>query len=298
MQTKGLMMSKLIELFCVVDDFCKEFMPKFERHLLNVEQKVRRRPSKMSMAEIMTIIIHFHQSHYRNFKAYYFNMLDKKLINYFPQLVSYNRFTELMKSAMMPLIFFIQCQSKMATGIYFIDSTVLKVCHVKRACSNRVFEGIAKKAKSTMGWYFGFKLHLVINDRGEIMAFKITASTTDDRKVTPELTKGLIGKLVGDKGYISQKLFDELYEKGLQLITKIKKNMKNKLMPIFDKFLLRKRAVVESVIDQLKNISQIEHTRHRSVCNFMINILGGIAAYSFQPKKPSLNFNTNMLENL
>lgn len=146
-----------------------------------------------------------------------------------------------------------------------------------------------------MGWYFGFKLHILINDKGELMAYKITESTTDDRKVVPELSKGLFGKLVGDKGYISQKLFDELFEKGLQLVTKIKKNMNNKLMPIFDKFLLRKRVVVESVIDQLKNISQIQHSRHRSIPNFMLNIIAGLAAYSLQNKKPSMNISQGIM---
>mgnify|MGYP003419909577 FL=1 len=146
-----------------------------------------------------------------------------------------------------------------------------------------------------MGWFFGFKLHLVINDKGEIMAFKLTQATIDDREPVPSLTENLVGKLVGDRGYISQKLFDALFEKGLQLITKIKKNMKNKLMPLFDKLLLRKRAVIESVNDQLKNISQIEHSRHRSINNFMVNLLSGIAAYTLQPKKPSLNLCSKQL---
>ena len=141
-----------------------------------------------------------------------------------------------------------------------------------------------------MEWFFGFKLHLVINDKGEIMAFKLTQATTDDREPVQSLTKDLIGKLVGERGYISQKLFDTLFEKGFQLITKIKKNMKNKLMPLFDKLLLRKRAVIESVNDQLKNISQIEHSRHRSINNFMVNLLSGIAAYTLQPQKTLFKF--------
>lgn len=288
-------MDKLIELFCIVDDFCKEFMPEFERHLLYSSSKVRRTSCSMSMSEVMTIVIHFHQSRYRDFKAYYFNILSKNLKPFFPNILSYSRFVEVKKSALMPLIFFIHCQSKTMTGIYFVDSTTINVCHVKRASSNKVFKGLANKSKSTMGWYFGFKLHILINDKGELMAYKITESTTDDRKVVPELSKGLFGKLVGDKGYISQKLFDELFEKGLQLVTKIKKNMNNKLMPIFDKFLLRKRVVVESVIDQLKNISQIQHSRHRSIPNFMLNIIAGLAAYSLQNKKPSMNISQGIM---
>ena len=148
-----------------------------------------------------------------------------------------------MQSVMVPLIFFIQSQAKTKTGIYFIDSTTISVCHVKRANRNKVFRGLAKKSKSTMGWYFGFKLHLIINDIGEIIAFEITSSTTDDRKVVPSMTEGLIGKIFGDKGYISQPLFEQLFEKGLKLITRIKKNMKNQLMPMADKLLLRKKSI-------------------------------------------------------
>ncbi|QGN95303.1 Transposase DDE domain protein [Piscirickettsia salmonis] len=111
----------------------------------------------------------------------------------------------------------------------------------------------------------------------------------------PEIAQGLTGKIIGDKGYISQDLFNRLYEKGLQLINKIRKNMKNRLMPIIDKILLRKRGIIESVFDQLKNISQIEHSRHRSVNNFMVNILAGLAAYCLQEKKPSLNIQRNLL---
>ena len=193
-----------------------------------------------------------------------------------------------MQSVMVPLIFFIQSQAKTKTGIYFIDSTTISVCHVKRANRNKVFKGLAKKSKSTMGWYFRYKLHLIINDIGEIIAFKITSSTTDDRKVVPSMTEGLIGKTCGDKGYISQPLFEQLFEKGLKLITRIKKNIKNQLMPMADKLLLRKRALIETLNDQLKNISQIEHSRHRNVNNIFVNLLAGIAAYSLKPKKPSL----------
>jgi hypothetical protein len=165
----------------------------------------------------------------------------------------------------------------------------MKACHIKREKQHRVFQGLAKKGKSSIGWFFGFKLHLIINDRGELMAFKLTAGNVDDRKPVPDLVQYLIGKLFGDKGYISQELFEKLYSQGLQLITRVKSNMKNKLMPLIDKILLRKRALIETVNDQLKNISQIEHTRHRSIWNFMVNILGALAAYALQPKKPSLN---------
>ena len=140
-----------------------------------------------------------------------------------------------------------------------------------------------------MGWHYGFKLHLIINDRGELLAFKLTPGNTDDRKPVPDLTKDLVGKLFGDRGYISQKLFEELYERGLQLITRYKKKMKQKLVKLIDKILLRKRSLIETVNDQLKNISQIEHSRHRSVWNFLVNLFAGLIAYTYLPKKPCLD---------
>jgi len=270
-------------------------MPQWEKQLMTAELKKRCKPSTLCVSEIMTIYIHFHQSHYRHFKAYYLHYVIPYLRWAFPRLVSYNRFVELIKSVCVPLCFFMQSLLGTPTGCYFIDSTPIQVCHIKREKQHRVFEGLAKKSRSSIGWFFGFKLHLVINDRGEIMAFQLTAADTDDRKPVSRLVRGLIGKLIGDKGYLSQKLFDTLYHQGLQLITRVKKNMKNKLMPLIDKCLLRKRAIIESVNDQLKNISQIEHTRHRSVWNFMANILAALVAYTLQPKKPSLQLETQAL---
>jgi len=283
--------TRLTILFTVVDDFCKEIMPALERHMLENNIKKRKRAGNLSISEIMTICIHFHQSDFRTFKHYYNNYVCKQLRHLFPNLVSYGRIVTLMKSIIIPLCLFLQSFKGEKTGIYFIDSTLIKVCHIKREKQNKVFKNLTEKSRSTMGWFFGFKLHLVVNDKGEIMAFKLTAGNVDDRKPVPNLVKNLIGKLVGDKGYISQKLFEKLYLKGLQLVTKIKKNMKNKLMPIVEKLLLRKRAIIESVNDQLKNISQIEHTRHRSVWNFTVNMLSGLCAYALKPKKPSIKIN-------
>lgn len=146
-----------------------------------------------------------------------------------------------------------------------------------------------------MGWFFGFKLHIVINDLGELLAVRLTPGDVDDRAPVPQLTQRVFGKLFGDKGYISKALFTELFERDVQLVTKLKTNMKNRLMLMIDKVLLRKRAIIESVNDQLKNISQVEHTRHRSVANFMVNLVSGLIAYTYQPRKPSLKFGVQPL---
>ena len=280
---------KITEIFYFVDEFCKEFMPFWKKKLIDNGFKKRNRECTLSASEIMTILILFHTSKYRDFKAFYNFEVLGNLKYYFPNTLSYNRFIELKKSVLAPMLVLLCSMKSEKTGIYFIDSTPLKVCHIKREKQNKVFKGIAKKSKSTMGWFFGFKLHLVINNLGEIVSFQITESTCDDRSVVQTLAKNLLGKLIGDKGYIKSELFQELFERGLELITKIKKNMKNCLVNMKNKMLLKKRAIVESVIGQLKNICHIEHTRHRSFVNFIINIFGGLIAYGFKDTKPSVN---------
>jgi hypothetical protein len=282
------MEESLTSLFCLVDDFCKKFIPEWEQHLLSNGLKKHRRATRLTPSEIMTIYIHFHQSHFRNFKHDYLGYVTPYLKHYFPKLVSYARFISLTQSILVPLIFFMQSLKGAETGIYFVDSTILRACHVKRAGQNKLFQTLTKKSKSTMGWFFGFKLHLVINDRGQIIAFKLTRGNIDDRRPVPDLVSGLIGKLIGDKGYIDKKLTEKLMSQRLQLITRLKKNMKRQLITLTDKMLLRKRAIIESVNDQLKNISQIEHTRHRSVWGFIGNLLAGLVAYALKPTKPSL----------
>ena len=142
-----------------------------------------------------------------------------------------------------------------------------------------------------MGWFYGFKPHLIINDRGEILNFMITPGNTDDREPlrNERYVQDIRGKLCGDRGYIGKALFEMLFINGIQLVTRVRNNMRNMLMRAEDKILLRKRAVIETVNDELKNIAQIEHSRHRSFNNFIVNILSAIAAYCFFPKKPSVD---------
>ena len=280
----------LLELFVDVDDFCQIFLPKWKQSLLTDGSKKRLREGQLSLSEIMTIIIYFHQSRYRNFKAYYLEHVCKHLRGEFPGLVSYERFVILMPTAFGPLCAYLKSLYGNCSGISFIDSTSLPVCDNHRIHNNKVFIGVAQRGKGSMGWFYGLKLHLIINDRGEILACQVTSGNVDDRKPVPFLCQGLFGKLIGDRGYISQALFEQLLDTfNVQLITKIRRNMKNQLMPLVDKLLLRKRSIIETVNDQLKNISQIEHTRHRSPINCFVNILAGLIAYCHQPKKPSLN---------
>ena len=283
-------MESLLELFVSVDDFCQVFLPFWERKLLQDGSKKRRRAGQLSISEIMTIIIHFHQSHYRDFKTYYTDHVCQHLRSEFPHLVSYERFVTLMRSVLGPLSAYLKSLYGRCHGISFIDSTALLVCDNHRIPTHKVFAEWAKRGKGSMGWFYGFKLHLVVNDCGELLACQITPGNVDDRTPVPTLCRRLFGKLIADRGYISQSLFEQLLDTfGVQLITKLRKNMKKRLLPLIDKLLLPKRAIIESVVDQLKNISQIEHTRHRSPINCFINIIAGLIAYCHQPKKPSLN---------
>jgi hypothetical protein len=241
-------------------------------------------------------MIYFHQMCYRDFKTYYTQFVQVYLCSEFPHLVSYHRFVELIPSALVPLCAYLRSCYGECTGISFIDSTPVAVCHNRRIGRHRVFAEVAQRGKNSVDWFYGFKLHLVVNDRGELLACRLTAGNVDDRTPVPPLAERLWGKLFGDKGYLSQPLTEQLRQRGITLITKLKSNMKNRLMLLSDKLLLRKRSILETITDQLKNISQIEHTRHRSLANFMVNLVCGLIAYCHQPKKPSLALDLPQLE--
>ena len=237
----------------------------------------------------MTIVIAFQLSHYRDFKTFY-NSLRVSSSDLFPGLVSYQRFNGLMPRLIVPLAGYLKSRFGTCSGISFVDSTHLAVCGNKRIERNRVFEGFAARGKSTVGWFYGFKLHVVINDCGELLGVQLTPGNVDDRKPVSTITKALTGKLFGDKGYISQALFEELFGRGLQLVTTIRKNMKPRIMLLWDKLMLRKRSLIETVNDQLKNVCQIDHTRHRIVDGFIVNLLAGLIAYTHQPRKPAIRW--------
>ncbi len=207
----------------------------------------------------------------------------------FPALVSYTRFVELMPSALPAMCLYLRLRFGQATGVAFIGSTPLSVCHNRRIGRHRVFAEVATRGKSSMGWFYGFKLHLMVNDQGELLAVQRTPGNIDDRIPVPQMTKKLWGKLVGDRGYLPQALFEQRFARGLQLITPIRKNMQNRLVVFEYKLLTRKRFVIGTIVDQLKNIPQIEHTRHRSTTNFIVNLIAGLIAYTWQAKQPSLH---------
>lgn len=283
---------KITEIFYLVDEFCTEFSKSFEKHLLGNKPK---KTSKMSDSELITILIIFHYGSHRNLKHFYLYYVQKHLYADFPNTVFYNRFVELSHKVCLPMTLFLKmCCLGKCTGISFVDSTPIRVCKNKRILRNKVFKGIATTGKSTMGWFYGFKLHLIINDKGEVLNFVITQANVDDREPLKDskFVSKIRGKRYADKGYISKELTELLFSQGLHLVTGIKNNMKNVLMTMRDKILLRKRSVIETINDQLKNICQTEHSRHRSFANFITNFVACLIAYSFKEKKPSIKFNT------
>lgn len=287
-------MDKITEIFCSIDDFCKEFVPFWQKSLISNGKK-RIRSSKMSLSEVMTIQVLFHLSGYKTFKEFYLGYVSKHLQKEFPDLVSYNRMVELKRDSFIPLAIYLKTFGLAnCSGISFIDSTPLRVCDRRRIHQHKTFKDIAQRGQCSLGWFYGFKLHIITNDTGGIIDFMITKGNVDDRKPLrfKQFVAKLYGKLFGDKGYISKELFTELFSNGVHLITKLRKNMKTKLLtPLEDAYHLRKRAIIETIFDQLKNICQVEHSRHRSVANYFNNIFAALIAYNFKDRKPSLKNN-------
>ena len=286
---------KVSEIFCIADDFCKEFDKEIEKNALPAQDGTarRRRKRMMSDSEVITILICFHFNTYRNFKHYYLGCVRIHWRHLFPRTFSYSRFVEVMPRCFVAMTMFLNlaCFGK-CSGISFVDSTCIPVIHNKRQNGMKVFRDLATKGKSTMGWYIGFKLHLLCNERGEIISFVLTRANVDDRNeaVMDSLTDKVFGKLYADKGYISQSLFGHLWDDGIHIVTGLRSNMKQRLMPIYDKIMLRKRSIIESLNDMLKNVAQLVHSRHRSVHNFLMNLLGAMGAYCFFAVKPEINF--------
>lgn len=284
---------KVIEIFVKVDDFCKEIHPILEEKRVQ-DRKLgkRNRAASLCESELISLMILFHTGQFSNLKSFYVHYAKPHLQDLFPGLTSYNRFVELQPRCAVAFMLFVKmrCLGK-TRGINFIDSTHIKVCHNRRINQHRVFAGVAERGQCSIGWFYGFKLHLIINDSGEILSFYLTKGNVDDRNLRHmmDMTKDIFGKLYGDKGYISKAMADILWGNGIQMVTKPRKNMKGINLSQADRIMLRKRAIIECVNDELKNICKLQHTRHRSISNFLLNILGTLAAYAFFPKKPSLN---------
>ena len=284
----------IYRIYWFMDEFAKQFNEWNAQQSL-LEQGQRQRHTRLSLAELLTIVIMFGYSPIKNFKWYYTHYLPHKYPGYFTPL-SYHRLLELLPRLLLPLIGLLHSLKGKQTGVYFVDSTKLAVCHNKRTDQHKVFKGLANLGKSSMGWFFGFKLHLLINHYGQLMGAKITRASVDDREPLPNLLTSLRGLCFADKGYIKAHLFSNLYKKGLKLVTPIRTNMTNKLIPLHEKLMLKKRSVIESVFNVLKSQFNIEHSRHRSPLNAFVHILAALVGYCFKSSKHAIaNFTSLML---
>jgi hypothetical protein len=283
--------SKLIEIFCSCDDFCLLVKKCRQTQLSETTQREPTRVPGLSESEMMSIVIFYHHSGFKCFEYYYRQLIIGSLASYFPKAVSYERFVALMPRCI-PLMYLyvVLCRCGEHTNVYYGDSKKLPVCDNRRIHQNRVFVDCADRGKSSTGWFFGFKLFLVVNQYGQVMRCQVTRASKADNNYDWMLKffRGLKGKLFTDKGFISSKAFEQLYNNGLKLITGIRLNMKNKLMDKQEKWLHKKRGMIESVNDILMTVCDIDHTRHRSPLNFIVNLFAGVAAYTFLDKLPSI----------
>jgi len=279
----------ITEVFCFIDDFCKIFEPILNKKLLGDGLVRRIRKGFMSLSEIMTILVMFHLSKMKTFKDFYFRFLKPFLKPYFPKLLSYNRFVELMPKTALAFatLFTVTCGD--CNGISFIDSMPLKVCHNKRISRHKVFEGLSGRGKSSMGWFFGLKLHAVINTNGEFLDIMISSGNVHDNNGLKPLSRKVKGLLFGDKGYLSKELREWLEKnRDIKIITRVRRNMKPIELTSTEESLLRKRFLIETVFGKLQAETEIDHTRHRSPRNFLVNLLSALVTYNQFLKKPEI----------
>jgi len=277
---------QLTTIFCQMDDFCNEFDKHTASCLLPAPAPTHHHGPVcgLTVSEIMTILVMFHMIRFRDFKTFYCGYVQQYYRREFPGLPSYERFIVIMKRAIFPMLIFTQLQSGKRTGIYYIDASGLPVCHLKRSKRHKVFEDIAKYGKTSVGWFFGLKLHIIVNNEGQLIAFKITKGNKYDATEAVSLLKNLSGLTFGDKGYIGKKIFEELLLNGMKLITRKRKNMKEALtLTEYEKQLLNQRGIIETVIGYLKHHYQIWHSRHRSILNAMTHLVAALSAYVIEP---------------
>ena len=277
-------------LFVFVDDFCKSFEPWYKKQLIAEKQRKRTRSGQLSLSEVLTILLAYHESGMACFKFFYVNLLRDGR-NLFPHLVTYERFVTLIKRAFPALMALLKSLQGEITEYLFIDSTPMPVCHNMRIHRHRTFKDMAARGRTSTGWFFGFKLHMLFNTKGEIIRLVITPGNVNDRAPVLSMLKGITTRLIGDKGYLSQDLFTQLFNQGVTLITKVKKNMANRLMTLQDKIMLRKRSFIETIFSSLKSLNTLIHHRHRSPINAFAHLIAGLISYQIRTDKPNSSLN-------
>lgn len=282
-------MCKYTTIFTIVDDFCKIYEDWIKHKLLSTG-KQRNRVGKITLSEAISIMIFYHFSQFKNLKIFYHHFVING--QWFKNPPCYERFIAIIPSLFLPLIIMMHYLSGRKTGIYYVDSTHFAVCKNIRIASHKTFSSLAARGHSSVDWFYGFKLHLIINNHGEIIAIKITKGNKDDRKAFEEMAvkKDLKGKCFADKGYVSRELFTRLFNRGLMLITGVKHNMKNYLLPLLDKLFHRKRFIIETIFGYIKEQFNVRPNKHRSPTNFFASLFAALIAFQIKPSKPSISY--------
>jgi len=278
---------KLTQIFIDCDDFMKDFQPWFVHHGIGGAASP---VSKLSGSEIITICIAYHFSRYDCFKSFYRQMVEKQLKPYFPDIPSYPRFVSLRKHCLLEMsLFLVSRMSLPGQQANFIDSKQLPSCHIKREKNHKTMKGLASKGKTSTGWFFGLKLHLVINQYAQLCNFMLTGGRVSDNngKALKTLFKRLKGLFFGDKGYLT-KLKGWLSERGVYLVTKARKNMRHRKLALSEKHYLRHRGIIETVFGLLCFQADIDHARHRSQKGMVMNLFSGLLAYTYFDALPRL----------
>ncbi len=281
--------TKVIEIYCTIDDLIK----RLPTSMIQRERK-RKRKFIMSASEIITIVVLFHRSHATNLKSFYTEDIRDKYQRDFPNMLAYKRLVERLLELAPLCLAVLELMTQECTGISYVDSTSLKSCHIKREHQHRVMASLAHKGRTSMGWFYGMKLHITINHRGELISFATTPGNVNDREPLKDgtLLKGLHGRIFADSGYISNELAEWLSQADIELIAKPTKQQKKVHISQENKRLLFMRSLVETVIGQLKTKCRLEHTRHRSINGFYANLATALMAYQFSDKKPRINYSS------
>lgn len=283
------MNEQLYLIFSESIEFCHAFENNYYTFLKMAGFKKRLRRSRMELAELLTMQIWFHFSGFKNFKKYYKDYVLKHFKDCF-FLVSYAQYNKMANEIPFLLDLFLKSRLKKNDSIFFIDATSLAICHPVRARHNQVFAKEASFGYSTLhGQFFGFKLHLIVNHKGEIANYALSSANHHDSQYMIDLSKGLEGLLCGDKAYISDERRQKLAKQNLKLLTETRKNMHYKnIFCGIEKFIMGHRNLIEAVFNKLKNVFHIQTNRSRSVCGFMTHCISALLAYTFDPKKPAI----------
>jgi len=289
--------SKIVEIFVDCDDFINDFSKEVSFHMIGTNQQPI---SSLSASEIITICIIYHHSRLDCFKSFYTLVVKNVLRSYFPHAPSYTHFIKLKKYYLFDLFAFLWHSrlSKPSNEANFVDSKKLQISHIKRAHQHRVMKGLAEKGKTSIGWFYGLKLHLIINEYGQPCSFLVTSGnkTDNNEEVLKTLFRGLQGIFYGDKGYLT-KLKAWLKIQGVELITKVRKNMKKPKLTHKQKHYLKRRSLIETVFGLMTFQCDLDHSRHRSQYGFFSNIFSAIIAYTYLDSLPQMKrFSTKEIQ--